>query len=100
MTELRAGLASLQHEQQQGLQAISPQYLAELLSEIADALGEETALCKRLLEAAESAAGQGQGDAEGREKHVLLSSAWTARPCVPEARLKALKEAVALELAS
>ncbi len=77
-----------------GFQAIDAAYLRELLSEATAALAEETALCHRL--AADAAALSGQE----REQHLLLSSAWTARPCVSETRLRSMRDAVGLELAA
>lgn len=94
MAELKETRASLQAGSGTvGFQAVSMEYFEELLSEIAEALVEETALCRRLALDAATLSGQ------ERERLLLLSSAWTARPCVPEARLRSLRDAVALELA-
>lgn len=102
VTELRESLATVSrveadadNDEPPAFQAVSTGYLRELLAEIAGALAEETALCRRLAAGASALSGN-----EEREQHLLLSSTWTARPCVPEARLRSLKEAVALELAS
>jgi hypothetical protein len=99
VAELRESLAALQEDANDdnaaaGFQAVDAAYLSELLAEAAAALAEETALCRRL--AADAAA----LSVQEWEQHLLLSSAWTARPCVPETRLRSLRDAVALELAS
>lgn len=102
VTELRESLATIpqadvdaEDDEAAAFQAVSTGYVRELLAEIAGALAEETALCRRLAAGASALSGQ-----EAREQHLLLSSTWTARPCVPEARLRSLKDAVTLELAS
>jgi hypothetical protein len=102
VAELRESLASLQQSQDDdnktnapaSFQAVNAEYVTELLADVAAALGEETALCHRLAAQAGALSGQ------EREQHVLISAAWTARPCVPEVRLRSLREAVAWELSA
>lgn len=72
--------------------SISRAYLEELLTEAVQALGEESKMCRKIL--------QESGQTSDHEAHLLYSSAWAMRPLLKEHRLRALRELVQLELAA